>query len=219
MGHGLNLNGAYSTTVDWEAIVKRQQARYEAVELPVLLGNAAYGAGLALLMTGQSVEARDWLELAAGHWRESWVDATPTSWGRPIGVMKALLLAGDDSGAAEAAEWTLTLGCEEAESPIGRYAATLALLVLGRWSDARHQAESIQARDDFPADVADALAFIAGLDPVAYTEAVEAVLESFETREGYLEDVAVADTVLVLQLLAARRGIAAEVGASPLLPA
>ena len=48
-------------------------------------------------------------------------------------------------------------------------------------------------------------------------QAVEAVLESFETREEYLEDMPVADTVLVLQALAARRGMAAELE-SELLP-
>jgi len=205
--------------VDWEAVVERQGARYEQVELPVLLGNAAYGAGLALLIAGRDVEAREWLHRAATHWRESWDDATPTSWGRPIGVMKALLLAGDDGRADEAATWALTLGCSGAESPIGRYAATLALLILGRDAEARHQADAIRERDDFPVAVADALAFIAAPDPVAYTEAVEAVLESFETRDSYLEDVAVADTVMVLQLLAARRGISAELDASPVLPA
>jgi hypothetical protein len=204
--------------VDWEAVVERQRARYEEVELPVLLGNAAYGAGLALLMAGRNVEAGEWLDRAATHWRESWADATPTSWGRPIGVMKALLLAGDDDGAAEAAEWTLTLGCEDAESPIGRYAATLALLILGRDVEARHQADSIRERDDFPIAVADALAFVAAPDPVAYTEAIEAVLESFEARDAYLEDVAVADTVMVLQRLATRRGILVELDPSPVLP-
>jgi hypothetical protein len=66
--------------------------------------------------------------------------------------------------------------------------------------------------------VADALAFVAAPDPVAYTEAIEAVLESFEARDAYLEDVAVADTVIVLQLLAARRGIPAELDPSPVLP-
>jgi len=43
------------------------------------------------------------------------------------------------------------------------------------------------------------------------------VLESFETREEYLEDIPVADTVLILQALAARRGFAVELS-SPLLP-
>jgi hypothetical protein len=54
---------------------------------------------------------------------------------------------------------------------------------------------------------------------VAYAEAAESVLTSFETRDEYLEAVAVADTVLVLQVLAARRGIAADLPESPVLPA
>ena len=134
-------------------------------------------------------------------------------------MIKALLLAGDDEGAADASEWALSLGCEGAESPIGRYAATLALLTLGRFDEARREASSLRERDDFPQDVADALAFIAAHDVVAYAEAAESVLTSFETRDEYLEAVPVADTVLVLQVLAARRGIAADLPESPVLPA
>ncbi len=44
------------------------------------------------------------------------------------------------------------------------------------------------------------------------------MLESFETRDEYLEDVPVADTVIVLQALATRRGLDAALE-SPLLPA
>jgi hypothetical protein len=55
--------------VDWEAVVERQRARYQEVELPVLLGNAAYGAGLALLMAGRDDESHEWLRRAAAHWR------------------------------------------------------------------------------------------------------------------------------------------------------
>jgi hypothetical protein len=58
---------------------------------------------------------------------------------------------------------------------------------------------------------------IAAQDVVGYIEAVESVLESFETRDEYLEEVPVADTVLVLQALAARRGMATELE-SALLP-
>ena len=180
-------------------------------------GGAAYGAGLALTMLGRRLEANGWFDRSAVHWRASWDEATPTSWGRPIGVIKALLLAGDDQGAADAAEWALTLGCVDAESPVGRYAATLALLVLARWEEARHEAMSVRERDDFPHAVADSLAFIAAHDVVGYQEAVEAVVESFETRDAYFEDVAVADTAMVLQVLAERRGFAAELS-SPLLP-
>jgi hypothetical protein len=205
--------------VDWGAVAERARERYERAGTAVLRGNVAYATGLAHLMAGGAGDARDWFERSASAWRESWADATPTSWGRPIGVVKALLLAGDDEGASAAAEWALSLGCEDAESPIGRYAATLALLTLGRFEEARRQANTLRERDDFPRDVADALAFIAAPDPVAYTEAAESVLTSFETRDQYLEGVAVADTVLVLQVLAARRGIAADLSDSPVLPA
>ena len=43
------------------------------------------------------------------------------------------------------------------------------------------------------------------------------MLASFESRDEYLEDVPVADTVIVLQALAARRGLVVELD-SPLLP-
>ena len=43
------------------------------------------------------------------------------------------------------------------------------------------------------------------------------MLESFETRDEYLEDLPIADTVLVLQAVAEHRGMAAELS-SPLLP-
>lgn len=210
--------------MEWSAIVERERARYEDGEARldpeqlVRLGNAAYGAGLALLMLHRDGEARDWLQRAAERWRESWEHATPTSWGRPIGVVKAKLIAGDEDGAAEAARWALELGPVDAESPIGRYAACLAHSVLGRWDEARHDAGSIRELDDFPTAVADALATIAAHDVVGYVEAIEAVLESFETRNEYLEDVPVADTVIVLQALARKREIEAELPPSPVLP-
>ncbi len=213
---------------DWNAIFERGRDRHEdgqgrLPEAPderqrqlTRMGNAAYGAGLALLMAGDSA-AGEWLARAALRYRESWPDAPPGSWGRPIGAMKALVLAGDLDGAEEAARWALEAGAAEAESPIGRYAAALACVLLGDDTEARVHADEIRDRDDFPADVADAVAFLAAGDVVDYTEAIEKVLASFESREAYLEDVPVADTVLVLQAVAARRGTAAELS-SPLLP-
>jgi hypothetical protein len=200
--------------VDWIPIFKEKEARYERAL--VMQGNTAYAAGLALMMA-HDPRAHEWLRRAAARWRESWSGGE--SWGRPIGALKASLLAGDEPALGALAPWTLELGTATAESPIGRYAGVLALLVLGRWPEARHVAESLRERDDFPRDVADALAFIAAPDLVAYTEAAESVLTSFETRDQYLEGVAVADTVLVLQVLAARRGIAADLSDSPVLPA
>ena len=51
------------------------------------------------------------------------------------------------------------------------------------------------------------LASIAAARRAGYAAAVGSVVASFETREAYLEDVPVADTALVLDLLARRRGI------------
>jgi hypothetical protein len=210
--------------VDWASFVARERSRYEDGEARldpeqlVRIGNAAYGAGLGLLMLRRDEEAGDWLGRAAARWRESWEHATPTSWGRPIGAIKALLIAGRDAEAEEVAGWALELGSSTAESPIGRYAGCLALLTLGRWPEARHLATTLRERDDFPPAVADALALIAAHDVVGYAEAVEAVLDSFETRDEYLEDAPVADTVLALQVLARRRGIEAELPSSPVLP-
>jgi hypothetical protein len=189
---------------NWQSHLRREQSRYEdgSARLPeerderqrqlTRISNAAYGAGLALLMEGRSDAAAEWLGRAADGYRESFADAPPGSWG-------------------------VELGAPEAESPIGRYAGALALLVLVRDEEARAVASSIREREDFPHDVADALTTIAAEDRLGYVYAVESVLESFETRPEYLEDMPVADTVLVLQALAARRDIAAELE-SELLP-
>jgi hypothetical protein len=209
--------------MDWRERADAAIERYRGGEARDLdqrqltqLGNAAWAAGLSLLMAGSRDEAVEWLRRAAERYRESWQDAPPDSWGRPIGAMKALLLAGDD--ATGAAEWALDAGAGDASSPIGRYAATFALLVLGRDLEARTLASTLRDRDDFPRDVADALATIAAEDRAGYMVAVEDVLDSFEKRDEFLEDVPAADTVLVLQLLAARRDLAVDLPGSNRLP-
>ena len=180
------------------------------------LGNAAWSAGLSLLMAGRSDEAANWLRRSAERYRESWEGAPPDSWGRPIAAMKALLLAGDD--ATEAARWALDAGAAAAQSPIGRYAGTLALLVLGDDLGARALGSTLRDLDDFPQPVADALVELAGADPVDYALSLDRIVESFEERSEFLEDVPVADTVLVLQRLAAARDLAADLEPSPVLP-
>ena len=214
---------------DWRELATQAEARYRDGEgrLPdepdarqrqlTRMANAAYAAGLSRLMSGDRPGADEWLRRAAERYRESYASAPPGSWGRPIGAVKARLLAGDDEGATRDAEWALAEGAARADSPIGRYAGTLASLVLARWAEARVLADDLRTHDGFPREVADALAFISAHDVVGYDIAAESVLDSFETRDEYLEDVPVADTVLVLQALAKRRGFAAELE-SELLP-
>jgi hypothetical protein len=217
---------------DWQGHAAREEQRYRDGEgrLPdaedqdarqrqlTRMANAAGGAGLAQLMKGDTASAREWFDRAVDRYRESFAIAPPGSWGRPIGMIKARLLADDWPGAEAESSWTLEQGAADSDSPIGRYAGTLALLVLGRDDEARVLADGLRTHAGFPAPVGDALAFIAAEDPLGYIDAVESVLESFETRHEYLEDIPVADTVIVLQALAARRNMAAEL-TSELLPA
>jgi hypothetical protein len=218
--------------VDWDEHVVREQERYRDGEARLgdaadadarqrqltRMGNAAAGAGIALVMSGRAQEADEWFARACERYRESWADAPPGSWGRPIAILKARVLAGDWEGAERDAAWALEQGVDDAESPIGRYAAALAHAIRGEWAELRVHADALRSADGFPQDVADALAFVASPDPVGYVQAVESVLESFETRDEYLEDLPVADTVLVLQALAARRGIEPARLESTLLP-
>ena len=209
--------------MDWNDRAAKAIERYDGGETRGLdqrqltqRANAAWAAGLNLLMAGRADESEAWLRRAAERYRESWDGAPPDSWGRPIAAMKSLVLAGDD--AAGAARWALDAGAAEAESPIGRYAGALAYLVVGRDAAARALGATLRDRDDFPRAVADAVVAIASDDQAGYRRAIEDLLADFEQRADFLEDVPVADTVLVLQHLAAKRAAEVELRPSPRLP-
>jgi hypothetical protein len=216
--------------VDWEERAERAAARYEdgLARLPegaderqrqlTRTGNAAWAAGLSLLMVGRVDEGRAWLVRAADRYRESWPDAPPGSWGRPIGAMKSRLIAGDLAGAREDARWALDAGAAASESPIGRYAAALAELVLGADDAAATHSTTLAGEESIPPAVTASLLALATHDEPGYEEAIRALVADFEGRSEFLEDVPVADTVLGLQALAARRGLAVALS-SPLLPA
>ena len=217
--------------MDWDERAEREELRYaEGLERGpddpdarqrqlVRAAAAATGAGLARLMQGRRAEASGWFARSAERFRESFEQAPPGSWGRPIGALKARLLAGDRDGAEADARWTLEQAPGDAESPIGRYAAALAQLVVGGDEEAAALAEGLQGEgeDTFPRPVADALAALAAGDRTEYADAVARVLRSFEERDSFLEDIPVADTVIVLEALAERRGIAVR-PSSALLP-
>ena len=214
---------------DWEERVRTATARYEdgAARLPdepderqrqlTRMGNAAWAAGLSLRMLGRREEAREWLLRAAETYRESWPEAPAGSWGRPIGALKSRLIAGDLEGAGADAHWALDAEAAESESPIGRYAAALAQLVLGDDDRAAELTGSLRGAESIPPAVTDSLAALAARDPAAYEASIHELLADFETRDAYLEDVPVADTVLAFQALAAERWIVIALE-SPVLP-
>src|SRR4051812_19145354 len=118
--------------MNWIPGADTKRARYEEQHgvlderSLVRRGNTAYAAGLCYLMAGDD-RAGEWLQRAAARWRESWdAGEARDAWGRPIGALKASLLAGDETAVEELARWTLELGAATAESPIGRYAGAVA---------------------------------------------------------------------------------------------
>ena len=215
--------------VDWEDRVSSARARFEDGEarLPAdpderqrqltRMGNAAWAAGLSLLMLGRREEAREWLVRSAETYRRSWDHAPAGSWGRPIGALKCRLIAGDLAGAREDARWALDAGAADSESPIGRYAAALAQLVLGEDAAVLGTVETLEGAEAIPPAVVDALRALATRDAPGYETAVRELVADFEARDAYLEDVPVADTVLVLQTLGAERWIVLRLE-SALLP-
>ena len=183
------------------------------------IAGASWAAGLAALMQGDEAGASSLLQRAADEYAASWEAAPPGSWGRPIAMLRCRLIAGDVAGARRDADDTLAAGAGDAPGPIGGYCAALALLVLGRDAEAEPIAVRIAGEGLDPVSVAQALRALAVRNPRGYDDARRAVLRSFEERDAFLEDVRVADTVLVLDALARERGLEPAPLASRLLPA
>ena len=182
------------------------------------VAGASWAGGLAALMLGDDEDARARLRRAADEYATSWAAAPGASWGRPIAMLRCRLMADDTMGARNDAEAALEAGALEATGPIAGYCAALALLVLGRDAEATTVAERLEEEGLEPRAVAHALAALAREQTDEFRAARGGVLASFEGRDAFLEDVPVADTVLVLDALARERGIATEPLRSPLLP-
>src|SRR5262249_35843940 len=143
------------------------------------MGNAAWAAGLSFLMARKSGPAEEWLIRAADTYRESWADAPPESWGRPLGAMKSRLIARDRAGARGDARWALAAGAASSESPIGRYAGALADLVLGDDSAASALVQTLDGATAIPPAVRRSLAALASHDRSAYEAAIRDLIADF----------------------------------------
>jgi hypothetical protein len=167
------------------------------------------------LLVGDGEGARAAFTAAAELYRESWEAAPPGGYGRLVGMLKSAVLAG---GGREHADYVRgALGDEDVASPTAAYAQAIAALIADDDDTGRRWASRMRGGSDAFERTADAIAALAGRDRAAYAGAVEAIVRDFEQRADHLTGVAIADTALMLELLAARRGITAGVQ-SPLLP-
>jgi hypothetical protein len=173
--------------------------------------------GHRALVAGEGpAAAAEAMREAAALYRASWDVAPPASFGRLVGALKAAVIAGD---ATAEARYALSALADDDTSPPAAYARAIATLVLGQDGDARAATTFMRiASSEAFGRAADAIDALAGGDEGAYATAVAAIVADFEHREEHLTGVPIADTAVMLERLAASRGLHAGVR-SPLLPA
>ena len=175
---------------------------------------AAEGRGHRALLAGEHGAGAAAMREAAAHYRASWDVAPPGAFGRLVGMLKAAVIAG---GAEAEAAYARAELVGAPDSPTAAYARAIAALVQGDDAAAEAAAASMRAGAPPFARAADAVSALARGDAAAYAGAVAAVVADFAAREEHLTGVPIADTALMLERLAAARGLAAR-PSTPLLP-
>ena len=157
----------------------------------------AYRALLARTDAGPALlRARD--AYLASH-----AETGPSSWGRLLGALKMAILAGDGAEAiARRAQTEVGPG----DTPASAYLRALAQVTL----DERPDVEVMLAAGDAFARTGRALQALGDRDQPAYAAALGQIVADFAAREQHLSGVSIADTALVLERLAAGRGMAVE---------
>jgi predicted CoA-binding protein len=164
---------------------------------------AADGEAQRALLAGES--ALEPLRRAAKAYRISWEAAPPRSFGRLVGYAKASILAGENPG-----PYVLEQLHGEADSPAAAWALALATLADGDDDAAGRAADGMLSGSEAFGRTAGAVAALARGDRQAYAGMLAAIVADFEERGEHLTGVAIADTALVLDRLAERRGMAAH---------
>jgi hypothetical protein len=130
-------------------------------------------------------------------------------------MLKASVLAG--GGVPEAEYARAALADADPESATASYGRAIAALIAGDDGGAEAQAAAMRDGGEAFVRTAEAIAGLATHDETSYAAAVEAIVSDFEARSRHLTGVAIADTAVMLQALAGRRGLKAVID-SPVLP-
>jgi hypothetical protein len=184
-----------------------QQLLREAIDLERVAQQA--------LLRGDAARSRAAFHAGAERYRASWETAGPRAFGRLIGYLKASILSGEGGHAAVYVRTQLDDRCD---SPPACYALALAALIQGDDEVAAPAIDGMRAaEDDAFARTADALHALVHGDQDAYTIAITAIVADFAARREHLTGVAFADTAVMLERLAAPRGMAVR-PASAVMP-
>lgn len=173
------------------------------------------GEAQRALLDDEQRAAAEAFAAAAELYRQSWDAAPPESFGRLVGMLKSAILAG--GGEAEARYVRSELGKEEDASPTASYALAIAALIVGDDDGAKRFTVRMRAGSEAFGRTADGIAALLDGDDEEFGRALREIVADFENRDHFLTKVPVADTALMLERLAERRGMSADIE-SPLLP-
>lgn len=176
----------------------------------------AEGEAHAALLAGDREAASAAYARAVETYRGSWAIAPPKSYGRLVGLLKAAVLGGSGREAAEEVRAALHADPDAAGSPVASYVLAVAALIAGEDDAVAPLADVMAPRGGAFERTATALRALAAGDGPGYAAAVAAIEADFAERDEHLTGVAIADTAIMLELVARERGLAAELD-SPLV--
>ena len=172
------------------------------------------GAQRALL-DGDPAGAARMFDAASRRYRASYECAPPESYGRLVGMLKAAVIAGDPADAVGFARRALV---DAQPTPTAGYATAIAALVAGDIDATRRGTALMRAGDERFVRTAAAITALVEGDRVAYEHACRAIVADFEASAEHVTGVAIADTAVMLETIAADHGLACH-PVSALMPA
>jgi hypothetical protein len=167
------------------------------------------GEAHAALLAGDTDAAAAAYGRAVESYRASWALAPPKSYGRLVGLLKAAVLGGSGRAAADEVRAALDGDPDAAGSPVASYVLAVAALIAGDDDAVAPLAEVMEPRGGAFERTAAALRALAAGDGAAYATAAAAIADDFAGRDEHLTGVAIADTAIMLEILARERGLAA----------
>jgi hypothetical protein len=176
----------------------------------------AEGEAHAALLAGDREAASAAYARAVETYRGSWAIAPPKSYGRLVGLLKAAVLGGSGREAAEEVRAALHDDPDAAGSPVASYVLAVAALIAGDDDAVAPLADVMAPRGGAFERTATALRALAAADGEAYAAAAAAIADDFAARDEHLTGVAIADTAIMLEIVAGERGLAAGLD-SPLV--
>jgi hypothetical protein len=171
--------------------------------------------GQRALLAFHAGEASAAFAAASELYRESWEHAPPGAFGRLVGMLKAAILSGESDEAALYVR--AALADAPGSSSTAAYAEAIAALASGDDRAVASPVSRMRGGSGALSRTADAIAALGAHDQQAYAAALAEIVADFEQRTEHLTGVPIADTAVMLERLAAQRGIATSLS-SALLP-